>query len=50
MLGAILVSHLGAWSVGMLLSIGGITVSLISVNEALRRLDRRSQPDKQRKP
>lgn len=41
-MGAFLVGHFAAWSIGVLLSIGGVTVSLLSVNEALRRLDRRS--------
>jgi hypothetical protein len=44
MLGAFLVSHWAAGAIGMLLSLGGITVSLLSVNEALRRLDGRSTP------
>ena len=39
MMGAFLVGHYPAWSIGLLFSIGGITVSLLSVNEALRRLE-----------
>ncbi len=41
MMGAFIVGHFAAWSVGILFSIGGITVSILSVHEALRRLDQR---------
>jgi len=41
MMGAFIVGHFAAWSVGILFSIGGITVSILSVNEALRRLDQK---------
>ena len=38
-LGAFIVGHYPAWSIGLLCSIGGIAVSILSVNEALRRLE-----------
>ena len=41
MMGAFIAGHYPAWSIGILFSIGGISVSLLSVNEALRRLENR---------